>query len=120
MAASMSLAEATPSSSILIASSPMAMPRRLLANPGEFLTVTGVLPHSRTQPSARSRSSSAVWRASPTSTDFAAGGLTPFADPAFGPEPQLVGGVAAEHDLDELAGGDGVEEVQADDPLRMR
>jgi hypothetical protein len=36
------------------------------------------------------------------------GGLAPFAYPAHGPQPQLVGGAAAEHHFDELAGGDGV------------
>src|SRR6185437_10195778 len=54
MALSMSAADATPCSSMRIASSPRITPRRLDANPGESFTRIGSLPSTRASAVARS------------------------------------------------------------------
>src|SRR6478735_511964 len=73
MAVSMSCAEATPSCTMRMASSAMATPRRLLANPGESCTVIAVLPSAVTQPRACSTRSSPVCSPTTTSTRSLAG-----------------------------------------------
>src|SRR6058998_1381355 len=72
MARSRSSAEATPCSSMRIASRPRARPRRLDANPGESRTTIGSLPRARANATARSTASAAAFGCVTTSTNFIA------------------------------------------------
>ena len=69
----MSSGEATPSSTMRMASSAIATPRRDEANPGASLTTTGVLPSPRTHSVDRAWSSAPVCSPITTSTSFEAG-----------------------------------------------
>ena len=69
----MSSADATPSSTIRIASSAIATPRRLLANPGESRTVIACLPRPSTHSCALPTKSGAVRAPTTTSTRSLAG-----------------------------------------------
>src|SRR5699024_8001709 len=73
MALSISRAEATPSSTMRMASRAMATPKREEAKPGASLTTTAVFPKSSTQPFAVSTKASGVDLATTTSTNFDAG-----------------------------------------------
>ena len=66
----MSSALATPSSTIRMASIPMAIPRRDDANPGKSRTSMGSLPMRRASPSAVSAAASEVASVRTTSTSF--------------------------------------------------
>ena len=70
MALSMDSGEATPSSTIRMASSPRATPRRDVANPGESRTTMASLPIFRTTPRAVSTAASQLVAARTTSTSL--------------------------------------------------